>query len=55
MKSDGHCIRPTPDDIYTVLSEEGLHILVWQQKEHFRDCILYFLSKAFKGITMCEG
>lgn len=47
MKSDGHCITLTPDDIYTVLSEEALHISVCVQEEHFRDFSLYFFIKGF--------
>lgn len=47
MKSDGRCITLTPDDIYTVISEEELHILVWPQEEHFGDCILCFFIKGF--------
>lgn len=47
MKSDGHCITLTPDDIYIVLSEEALHISVCVQEEHFRDFSLYFFIKGF--------
>lgn len=47
MKSDGHCITLTPDDIYTVLSEEALHVSVCVQEEHFRDFSLYFFIKGF--------